>query len=191
MGGAGGGRQLDGQVLWDFSIATFAADLYAGPGARARIALEATAVALLAAATAAHLLAALRAARAFALPQHLAAPGRWMRWGQLALMWYAWWVWWGRLHPAGRAFAPDAGGYPVLADPVAAARPFRTDAAAEERYLELVDRVRDLAGAAAHYHAVAGLCAFLLVGTESGGGRRPLRPTYPLYPTYPIYPDLS
>jgi hypothetical protein len=111
--------QLGGQVIWDFSISTFAIDPYStfsGTKALVLIGLEILALLFLAVGTLAHLNELLHSARAYALVQYLAVPSRWFQAVLLGLMWYGWWVRWVRCYLAGLDVVPDAE-YAVLKDP--------------------------------------------------------------------------
>jgi hypothetical protein len=148
--------------MWDFAIKSFVVDPYSGVSARIQLGLEVVAVIFLTVSTLIQLVAAARSLRIFNLAAHALQPSRLFQWGHTAILWYAWWIWWMQYQPA-RQNLGMAASYPVLQDPLAVARPFRTDQVNEAKFLGLLDRAGAVADIAAHYRAIAGLGAFLFV----------------------------
>jgi hypothetical protein len=110
---------VNGQVIWDFGISTFAIDpysTYSGTAAFVLVGLEALSLLFLAATSLAQLNDMLQSARGYALVEYVSVPRHWFQAALAGLMWYGWWVRWVRCYMAGRDVVPDAE-YLVLADP--------------------------------------------------------------------------
>ena len=148
-------------MIWDFSISTFAIELYQGLKGQLQFGLEVICIVFLVLSTIIKLLDLLQSFRSYNLQDYVFDLQHWYNWLHTALMWYGWWLWL-QCYRQGQSFSMEPA-YPVLADTQASARLFSTDPEAELKYLELVHRVKELSSLSQQYRAIAGLCAFMFI----------------------------
>jgi hypothetical protein len=123
--------------------------------------LEIIAILLLACSTILKLADFFQSLRTYDLLNYALHLSHWYHWIHTALMWYGWWLWL-QYYRRGRDFIMDPS-YPVLYDPQASARQFKTDPDGELNFLEMIDRINSLSLLAQSYRSIAGLNAFLFV----------------------------
>jgi hypothetical protein len=102
-----------------------------------------------------------RSLRIYDLQNYTFQLSHWYHWLHTVLMWYGWWLWL-QYYRRGKDFFLDPS-YPVLFDPQAPARQFRTDPDGELIVLEAIDRIKALSSLAQAYRSIAGLNAFMFV----------------------------
>jgi hypothetical protein len=153
--------QVGGQILWDFSISTFSVDIYIGDRGQVQFLLEMVAISLLVCSTILELKELWQSLRFYNLLNYVSLLSNWYHWLHTLLMWYGWWLWL-QYYRRGNEFSLDPS-YPVLYDPQASARQFRTDPDGELRFLGMIGRAKELSSLAQSYRSIAGINAFLFV----------------------------
>lgn len=99
--------------------------------------------------------------RSYNLLVYISQSSRWLFWVHAVLMWYGFSLW-VDYYQKGSYFSLNLG-YPILRDPQAPARHFRTDVDWELRFMRFMDRIEETAAIAESYRCIAGLCAFLFI----------------------------
>ena len=153
--------QVGGQIIWDFSISTFCVDIYNREQDRIQFVLEIVAIIFLSFSTLFKMVDFLQSLRSYDLLNYALQLSHWYHWLHTALMWYGWWLWL-QYYRQGKDFFMDPS-YPVLNDPQASARQFKTDLDGELTFLDMLDRIKHLSAMAQGYRSIAGLNAFLFV----------------------------
>ena len=137
--------------------------MYTGPQAGAQRALEVICIVLLAVFAAGDAWHALALARKSRFGELLGF-GALLDWGHWALMAYAWWMWYANVTEVAGFTMMTQPDYWVLANPIANARMFLTNATTEANFLRLHQAVTGyLFGAAETYNALVSCSVVLFV----------------------------
>lgn len=153
--------QFGGKIIWDFEVSSFAIDLYNGIPGQFQLGLEVISIIFLMFSTLIKLSDLLKCLRAYNVSSYLSQPTNIFHWLHIILMWYGFSLW-VNYYQKGSYFSLNMG-YPILHDPQASARQFRTDIDWELKFLGFMDRIKETAAISENYRCIAGLCAFLFI----------------------------